>query len=110
VITPPFADVILNPVLSAVVLSVLALTRMPVTIKNLEANEARMRIVAGIIKIGINDISIRAPIEMKNAAANMSLEELLRFWQRMHFWIQQPILLQENTSSNRQTQPMGDKR
>ena len=68
----PFADAIPSPVLSAIVLSILVLTRMPVTIKNLEANEARMRIAAGTMKSGIRDISIRAPIEIKNIAANMS--------------------------------------
>jgi hypothetical protein len=36
-----------------------------------------MRIVAGIMKIGIYDISIRASIEMKNTAANISLRGIV---------------------------------
>src|SRR5918999_602674 len=73
----PFADANPNPVLSAVVLSILVLTRMLVTIKNLEANEARMRIAAGSMNTGISEISIRAPIEIKNMAPNMSLSGIV---------------------------------
>jgi hypothetical protein len=36
-----------------------------------------MRIAAGTIKIGINEISIRAPIEIKNMAPNISLRGIV---------------------------------
>jgi hypothetical protein len=70
------ADAIPNPVLRAVVISMLVLTRRPATIKNLDASEARMRTVAAIMKIGINDISIGAPIVTKKTA-NMFLSGIV---------------------------------
>lgn len=58
-------------------LPTLAFDRIPVTIKNLETKEARIRIAAGSMNTGISEISIRAPIEMKNRAPNMSLRGIV---------------------------------
>jgi hypothetical protein len=70
-----------------------------------------MRIVAGIMKIGIYDISIRASIEMKNTAANIPLRGIVTI-------LATDALLDSATntparkvpSSNREAQPLDDKR
>src|SRR5437867_13191411 len=43
------------------------------TVKNFAPNDAKIRTMAGIMKRGICVISMRAPIETKNKAANISL-------------------------------------
>ncbi len=48
------------------------MAKIALTIRNFEENEATIRIKAGIIKNGISDISINAPIEIKKRAANTS--------------------------------------
>lgn len=51
----------------------MALFKSVATIKNFDAKDAKISSIAGIKKIGINDTSIRAPIEIKNTEANRSL-------------------------------------
>ena len=50
---------------------------MIVIIKNFEANEVKRSIIAGAMNDGISDTSIKAPIEMKNIAANTSLNGMV---------------------------------
>jgi hypothetical protein len=50
---------------------------MAVVIKSFEANEVRISINAGAMKDGISDTFIKAPIEMKNIAANTSLNGMV---------------------------------
>jgi hypothetical protein len=47
------------------------------TIRNFEINETRINITAGTIKKGISDTSIKAPIDIKNIAANTSLNAIV---------------------------------
>jgi hypothetical protein len=68
----PFAEAIPSAVLKDVILSYFALLSRATTIKNLEAKEVKISSIAGIIKKGIKDTSINAPIEIKNIAANTS--------------------------------------
>jgi hypothetical protein len=68
----PLAEAIPNPVLKAVTESYFALARMPLTIKNFEANEISRSTNAGSMKKGTRVIFISAPIDIKNIAANMS--------------------------------------
>src|ERR687885_65847 len=51
--------------------------RMPVIIRNFEAKEVKMSIIAGIMNEGITDIFINAPIEIKNIAENTSLRGIV---------------------------------
>jgi hypothetical protein len=74
----PFAEAIPSAVLIDVILSYFALFRRAATITNLEENEVKISSKAVIMKAGINDIFINAPIEMKNTAANKSLIGVLR--------------------------------
>lgn len=69
----PFAEAIPKPVLTEVTVSYLDFSRIAVTIKSFEANDVTIRIMAGTMKKGIRDISINAPIDIKNNAANTSL-------------------------------------
>lgn len=69
----PLAADIPIPVLRAVVFPYLAKDSTPLTIASFEDKETAMRIKAGTIKAGISDISISAPMEIKNKAANISL-------------------------------------
>jgi hypothetical protein len=69
----PLADDIASPVLRDVSLSYFEVIRRILTIRNFEANEIRININAGTMKKGIRDTSINAPIDIKNIAANISL-------------------------------------
>jgi hypothetical protein len=67
------ADDIPSPVLRTIFLSYPILSNTTLIINNFEANVVTIRIKAGRIRNGICDISMRAPIEIKNSAANTSL-------------------------------------
>ncbi len=69
----PFAEAIPRPVLIEVTVSYLDFSRMAVTIRSFDANDVKIRIKACTIKKGTRDTSISAPIDMKNSAANTSL-------------------------------------
>src|SRR5919206_320341 len=67
-----------SPVLNAVVPSIFDLTtRTPVIMRNFEAKEVKMSIIAGIMNDGIKDTFINAPIEIKNIAENTSLSGIV---------------------------------
>ena len=61
-----------SPVLTAVVLLYPALIKTGVTITILDAKDVMISIRAGIINMGIFDMSISAPTDTKNNAPNMS--------------------------------------
>ena len=71
------AEAIPNPVLKAVTESYFALARITLTMKNFEANEVSIRISAGNMKKGTRLISISAPMDIKNIAANISLNGIV---------------------------------
>jgi hypothetical protein len=73
----PLADDIPRPVLNAIMPSYLALTKIVVIIKNFDTNEVRISTNAGTINDGSSDTFIKAPIDMKNMAANTSLNGMV---------------------------------
>jgi hypothetical protein len=73
----PLADDIPRPVLIAIMPSYLALTKIVVIIKNFDTNEVRISTNAGTINDGSSDTFIKAPIDMKNMAANTSLNGMV---------------------------------
>ena len=70
----PLAADIPIPVLRAVVFPYLAIDRIPLTKMNFEETDTAIRIRPGIKKNGTSDMSMSAPMEIKNNAANMSLK------------------------------------
>lgn len=74
----PLADAIPNPVLNAVIPSYpFALTNNAAIIRNFEAKDVKISNIAGKMSKGIREKSIRAPIDIKNIAANMSLNGIV---------------------------------
>jgi hypothetical protein len=61
----PFAEANPSAVLKDVILSYFALLSKVATITNFEEKEVKISIKAGIIKAGIKDTFINAPIETK---------------------------------------------
>jgi hypothetical protein len=70
----PLAADIPIPVLRAVVFPYLAIDRIPLTKMNFEETDTAIRMRPGIKKNGTSDMSMSAPMEIKNNAANISLK------------------------------------
>src|ERR671931_1338862 len=76
-ISPLDADTA-SPVLNAVVTSIFDfMVSVTITIISFETKEVNISTIAGTIKNGMRDISISAPIDMKNKAENTSLNGIV---------------------------------